>query len=138
MFKNSKTRFALCFRFTVTAILPAGHVVYIGDHNGTVHMITIEDIREGQYNLVKLPGSHSSKVDFLVALHGSMNAQGFLSSCGVLTSKDEQTRPNSMYYARQLDSVPCAVLMSVGVGYQELFTSHTSDGSCFISWALPC
>ena len=99
-------------------------------------MITNENTREGQYSLVKLPGAHCSKVDFLVALQGKINTQGFLSSCGVIT-KEEQTRPNSMYYARQLDSVPCSVLMSIGVGYQEVFTSYYTDSTCFIKWALP-
>ena len=100
-------------------------------------MITIENVTEGQYSLAKLPGAHCSKVDFLVVLRGKMNAQGFLSSCGVVT-KDKQIIPNSVYYSRQLDSVPCTVLMSIGVGYQELFTSYSSDSSCFIKWALPC
>jgi len=122
----------------VTALLPTNHAIYIGTKNGTVCVVSAEHITEGKYDVEILAGAHQHQVDFLLVLQGTINAQGFLSSCGVLTSKDEQTRPNSMYYARQLDSVPCAVLMSVGVGYQELFTSHTSDGSCFIKWALPC
>ena len=126
----------MCHLSTVSVLLPADPTVYIGDIGGNVSMITIKNIREGQYSLVKLPGAHCSKVDFLVALQGKINTQGFLSSCGVIT-KEEQTRSNSMYYARQLDSVPCTVLMSIGVGYQEFFTSHLSGSRCFIKWALP-
>jgi len=110
--------------------------VFTGTKKGIVCLVNTKHIMEGQYNFEILPGAHLCKVDFLITLQGKINAQGFLSSCGVIT-KEEQTRPNSMYYARQLDSVPCSVLMSIGVGYQEVFTSYYTDSTCFIKWALP-
>ena len=85
-----------------------------------------------------LAGGHHSKVDFLVALHGKLNSHGFLSGCGITSSviEDKQTRPASIYYKRQLDSVPCTVLMSIGVGYQELFRQLIND-TYFVTWAVP-
>ena len=92
------------------------------------------------YKSEVLPGGHHSKVDFLVVLHGIMNAQGFLSGCGVTSTsnviQEDPTRPNSMYYVRGLTSVPCTVLISIGVGYQELFRQLASE-MYFVTWAVP-
>jgi len=122
--------------FIVTVLLASNHAVYAGTKKGLVCVINTDHIMEGQYDFETLPGTHHGKVESFVVLQGKINPQGFLSSCGVIT-KEEQTRPDSMYYARQLDSVPCTVLMSIGVGYQELFTSNMHEKTCFIMWAIP-
>ena len=109
--------------------------MFTGTKKGIICLVDTKHIMEGQYNFDILPGAHLCKVDFLITLQGKINAQGFISSGGFITK--ERTRSNSMYYARQLDSVPCTVLMSIGVGYQELFTSRYTDSTCFIKWALP-
>ena len=98
-------------------------------------MVHTHSITDGTYTSEVLPGGHHSKVDFLVALHGKLNANGFLSGCGVssLVNTDNQT---CMYYKRQLDSVPCTVLMSAGVGYQELFKQLIND-TYLVTWAVP-
>jgi len=123
-----------------TAILSAEHTLYFGDSSGTVHIVDTHSIIQGIYTSEVLPGGHHSKVDFLVALHGIMNAQGFLSGCGVTStssaSQEEQVRPNSAYYVRGLTSVPCTVLMSIGVGYQELFKQLAND-MYFVTWVVP-
>jgi len=118
-------------------ILSAKHALYFGDSSGIVHVVDTYSIMEGTYKSEMLPGGHHSKVDFLIALHGKLNANGFLSGCGVTSSvnEDKQTRPSSVYYKR-LDSVPCTVLMSIGVGYQELFKQLIND-TYFVTWAVP-
>jgi len=124
-----------------TAILSADHALYFGDSSGTVRVVDTHSILEGlTYTSYVLPGGHHSKVDFLVALHGTMDAQGFLSGCGVTStssvSQEEQTKPNSIYYVRGLSSVPCTILMSIGVGYQELFRQLAND-TYFVTWVVP-
>ena len=101
-------------------------------------MVHTHSIKDGTYTSAVLPGGHHSKVDFLVALHGKLNANGFLSGCGVssLMNTDDQTGSSSMYYKRQLDSVSCTVLMSAGVGYQELFKQLTND-TYLVTWTVP-
>ena len=119
-------------------MLPIEQTLYIGDSEGKVCKINTLHIKEGKFSSEMLHGSHSSKADFLFALHGKLNAHGFLSgydtSNGV--SKTEQKR-NSIYFMRGLESVPCILLMSVGIGYQELFTSNINKDTCFMIWALP-
>ena len=85
-----------------------------------------------------LPGGHSPgcKVDILMVLKGKLNAEGFLSAVGVTASAvDDQTRQRNMYY---VNSVPCTVLISTGIGSQDSFTECTNNCTCFISWALHC
>jgi len=127
------------FFVIATVILSAEHALYFGDSNGTVHVVHTHSISDGTYTSERLPGGHHSKVDFLVALNGMMNTQGFLSRCGVISavSEDEpQVRPNSINYERRLTSVPCTVLVSMGVGYQELFKQRAND-TYFVTWAVP-
>ena len=132
------TPYFLLFFFIATVILSTEHTLYFGDSSGTVHVVDTYSIIQGVYTSEVLPGGHHSKVDFLVALHGKLNAHGFLSGCGITSSvnEDKQTRPASIYYKRQLDSVPCTVLMSIGVGYQELFKQLIND-TYFVTWAVP-
>jgi len=120
----------------VQVLLPIGHALFIGDSSGSVHKIDAHEISEGKYSSETLCGNHNFKVDFLISLRGAVNAHGFL--CGSDASKQEETRRNNSYYVRGLECVPCIVLMSVGVGYQELFTSNINKDTCFITWAMPC
>ena len=117
-------------------LLPIGQAVFIGDSSGRVHKINVHHIMEGKYSSETLHGSHNFKVDFLVSLHGTVNAHGFLSETDVNKDSGESKR-SSLYYVRGLESVPCTVLMSIGVGYQELFTSNINKDTCFITWAIP-
>ena len=124
------------FHFTVTVLLPIGHSLFIGDSSGSVRKIYMHRITEEIYWCEKLCGKHNSKVDFLFSLNGAAISHGFLSGSDV--SKDEKTKRNSLYYMKGLENVPCTLLISAGVGYQELFTSNTNEDTCFITWALPC
>ena len=80
-----------------------------------------------------LPGGHfpGHKVDPLVVLKGKLNGEGFLSAVGT-TSVEEQARRS------YINSAPCTVLISTGIGFCDSFTQHTNESTCFISWALPC
>jgi len=75
-------------------------------------------------------------------MQGKLNAHGFLSAVGVtpVVNDSGETRPRtSKYYIKRLDSVPCTVLMSIGIGYQDIFSQHANDTSTyFMTWALPC
>ena len=124
--------------FIATVILSTEHALYFGDSSGTVHVVNTHSIIQGVYTSEVLPGGHHSKVDFLVVLHGKLNAHGFLSGCGVTSSINEDKRPRSASICnnRQLNSVPCTILMSIGVGYQELFKQLIND-TYFVTWAVP-
>jgi len=121
----------------VQTLLPVGQALLVGDSSGSVHKIDTCHIMEGKYSFQTLHGSHNFKVDFLVSLHGTVNVHGFLSDSAI--KKDsEETKRSSLYYVRGFESVPCTLLMSVGVGYQELFTANIHKDTCFITWAIPC
>jgi len=120
----------------VTALLPIEQSLYVGDSDGNVCKIDIHCIAEGKYSSEMLHGSHNSKADIFVALHGKLDAHGFLSGHDT-SSKDKQTKRNSISFMRGFESVPCILLMSIGVGYRELFTSKINKDACFMIWALP-
>jgi len=117
-------------------VLPIEQTLYVGDRDGMVYKIDVHHIAEGRYNSEILHGSHNSKVDILVALHGKLNTHGFLTEHDAC-SKDKPTKRNSISFMRGFDSVPCILLLSVGDGYQELFTSKVNKDPCFLIWALP-
>ena len=110
--------------------------LYIGDNDGKVYVIDTNQVLKGEYSTEVLPGGHLSgqKVDHLIVLQGKVNTEGFLSAVGV-TGIDEQRRQSDMYYA---NSIPCKVLISIGMGFQDSFTQYSSNSVYFISWALPC
>ena len=124
------------FIVTVQTLLPVGQALFIGDSSGSVHKIDTYHMMEGKYSFETLCGSHNFKVDFLVSLHGTVNAHGFLSESHIKIDSKE-TKQSSLYFKREFQSVPCTLLMSVGVGYQELFTSNINKDTCFITWAIP-
>lgn len=113
----------------------------MGDKTGRIRIIDTHQITEGKYSdKLSTGGRHSKEVDCLIAVQGRLNAHGLLSAVGVsaVVSDDEQTRPCSKYYVKRLDSVPCTVLMSIGIGYHEAFGRNTSDSTYFITWTFPC
>jgi len=117
-------------------VLPIEQTLYVGDRDGIVYKIDTHHIAEGRYSSEILHGSHNSKADILVTLRGKLNAHGFLTGHDVC-NKDKQTKRNSISFMRGFDSVPCILLLSVGDGYQELFTSKANKDACFLIWALP-
>jgi len=120
-------------------MLPIEQTLFVGDSDGKFCKIDTCHLMEGKYSSEILHGSHNTKAKFLVALHGKLNAHGFLSGydASSTVSKNELTKQDSLYFMRGLTSIPCLLLMSVGVGYQELFTSNVNNDSCFMTWALP-
>ena len=87
----------------------------------------------GEYSIEGLPGSHSSgcNVDALIVLQGKLNAKGFLSAVGMATINKQ----SNVYYN---NAIPCIVLLSVGIGFQDSFTQYTNNSTCIITWAFPC
>ena len=120
------------FTYVASVILPIGNTLCIGDNDGRVCVVDTSQILEGNYSIEMLPGGHfpGRKVDVLMILKGRLNAEGFLSAVGV-TAVDEQT-------IQSINSVPCTVLISTGIGLQDSFTQYTNNCTCFVSWALPC
>ena len=113
----------------------------MGDKTGRIHVIDTHQITEGKYADKLLSGGHHTReVDYLIAVQGRLNAHGFLSAVGVsaVVGDDEQTRPRSTYHVKRLDSVPCTLLMSIGIGYHEVFGRNTSDSTYFVTWTFPC
>ena len=104
--------------------------------------IYIQKIEEGKYSSQLLPGGHrlGRKVDYLLTLQGRLNHQGLLSAVGDTKIISNERRPSVCYFKR-LDNIPCTVLLSIGVGHQEMFKQcplHATDDSInFVTWALP-
>ena len=119
-----------------SVFLSTDNALYIGDNDGKVYVVDTSQVSKGEYSKEVLPGGHlnGQKVDHLIVLQGKVNTEGFLSAVGV-TAIDEQRRQSDMYYA---NSVPCKVLISIGIGFQDSFTQYSSNSTYFISWALPC
>ena len=119
-----------------SVLLSTNNALYIGDDDGKVYVVNTSQILKGEYSVEVLPGGHLTgcKVDHLIVLDGKINTEGFLSAVGV-TSIDEQTSQSDMYY---VSSIPCKVLISIGIGFQDSFTQYSSNSTYFISWALPC
>ena len=122
--------------YVASVFLSTDNALYIGDNDGKVYVVDTSQVSKGEYSKEVLPGGHlnGQKVDHLIVLQGKVNTEGFLSAVGV-TAIDEQRRQNDMYYA---NSVPCKVLISIGIGFQDNFTQYSSNSTYFISWALPC
>ena len=122
--------------YVASVFLSTDNALYIGDNDGKVYVVDTSQVSKGEYSKEVLPGGHlnGQKVDHLIVLQGKVNTEGFLSAVGV-TAIDEQRRQNDMYYA---NSVPCKVLISIGIGFQDSFTQYSSNSTYFISWALPC
>ena len=123
-----------------SVLLPVGYTIFVGNINGTVLAVDTQQIKEEEYSFQLLPGGHGvgKKVEYLLALQGTLNPEGFLSALGdsVVVNNNRQT------HLRGLDSVLSTVLVSIGIGYQETFiTQHTctqaNDSVYFVTWALP-
>lgn len=124
-----------------STLLPVNYALYVGDKNGRIRVVDTHQIEKGKYTDELLTGGHHSReVNFLVAVQGKLNAHGLLSAVGVtpIVNDDRETRPRSIYHVKRLDTVPCTVLISVGMGYLEIFAQNTNDSTYFITWALPC
>ena len=121
-----------------SALLSTDNALYIGDNDGKVHAVDTSQILKEGYSIEVLPGGHlgGQKVEHLIVLQGKVNTEGFLSAVGV-TAIDEQKirRHSDMYY---VNSIPCKVLISIGIGFQDSFTQYSSNSTYFITWALPC
>ena len=126
----------MIFILTASVLLSTDNALCIGDNDGKVYIVDTSHILKGEYSIEVLPGGHLTgyKVDHLIVLDGKVNTEGFLSAVGV-TSIDEQTRQSDVYY---VNSIPCKVLISIGIGFQDSFTQYSSNSTYFISWALPC
>ena len=118
-----------------SVLLSTDDALYVGDNDGKVYTVDTSQILKEGYSIELLPGGHLSgqKVEHLIVLQGKVNTEGFLSAVGV-TAIDEQTRQSDMYY---VNSVPCKVLISIGIGFQDSFTQYSSNSTYFITWALP-
>ena len=114
-----------------SVILPIANALCIGGNDGRVRVVNTTQLSEDSTEV--LPGGHfpGHKVDLLVVLKGKLNGEGFLSAVG-RTSVDE---PSGRSY---INSAPCTVLISTGIGFCDSFTQHTNESTCFISWAFPC
>ena len=124
-----------------STFLPINNALYVGDKNGRIHIVDTRQVVKGEYSHEMLAGGcHGKEVNFLAAVQGRLNAFGLVSTVGVsaVTDDDGQTRPRSMYYVQRLDSVPCTVLISIGMGYREVFMQHANESTYFVTWALPC
>ena len=95
-------------------------------------IVDASQILEGEYSIEVLPGGHPSgcKVDVLVVLQGQLSVEGFLSTVGMTTINEQ----SNVYY---INPIPCVVLLSMGIGFQDSFTQYNNNSTYFVMWAWP-